>query len=415
MKKLLLILLFVLVFPLGAKAHVSVSGDEDYVPPHGEEKATIYFNEQCHGCSDYLFNKLAPYLEKRGYEIRWQDYIEDPAIRTIMRFKAEQIKLPLYLQSHIMVYLEPTGTILGGHLPLSLVDEVMDRDESIYPSPLVIIQDEMVNFEKDDLSKFNYQVYSPNYGVQEFRLDQSLEEYLSWYQNNEGKEIKLTDKSMWLLVLSSGFIDGLNPCAFGVLFLFISLLLALRRTRKKIIITAGTYIVGIYVAYLLIGFGLVGAISIIPSHHFAAKLSALIMAVLGIGGLLSYFGVINLKYHLPMVSKDWIGKYMNKGTVIAALVAGFLVGLCTFPCSGGIYVGIVTMLSASTTFWPGFWFMILYNVMFILPLVIILILGTNVIIVEKMQKLKNVYGSKFGLLNALLMIALSLLLFLWFS
>ena len=36
------------------------------------------------------------------------------------------------------------------------------------------------------------------------------------------------------------------------------------------------------------------------------------------------------------------------------MAAGLLVGLCTFPCSGGIYVSIITLLNAKRR-WPGGW------------------------------------------------------------
>jgi cytochrome c biogenesis protein CcdA len=53
-------------------------------------------------------------------------------------------------------------------------------------------------------------------------------------------------------------------------------------------------------------------------------------------------------------------------------VDGFLVGLCTFPCSGGIYIAIIGLLASQTTYLRGVSYLGLYNLAFIAPLLIIL-------------------------------------------
>ena len=53
------------------------------------------------------------------------------------------------------------------------------------------------------------------------------------------------------LILSTGFLDGINPCAIGVLLLFIAFLYTIRRTRKNIIWMGVIYIAAIYIAYIV--------------------------------------------------------------------------------------------------------------------------------------------------------------------
>jgi cytochrome c biogenesis protein CcdA len=59
------------------------------------------------------------------------------------------------------------------------------------------------------------------------------------------------------------------------------------------------------------------------------------------------------------------------------IVAAFLVGLCSVPCSGGIYVAITALLASKTTFFTGFLYLLLYNLMFVMPLIILLALSSN--------------------------------------
>ncbi len=61
----------------------------------------------------------------------------------------------------------------------------------------------------------------------------------------------------------------------------------------------------------------------------------------------------------------------------AVFVTGVLVGLCTVPCTGGIYLGILALLSAQGSATGGVSLLILYNVMFVLPLVAVLTLVTS--------------------------------------
>jgi cytochrome c-type biogenesis protein len=57
--------------------------------------------------------------------------------------------------------------------------------------------------------------------------------------------------------------------------------------------------------------------------------------------------------------------------------AGILVGLCTVPCAGSVYLGVLALLSSRGTFFEGLGYLVIYNLVFILPLVIILGLASS--------------------------------------
>jgi cytochrome c biogenesis protein CcdA len=58
------------------------------------------------------------------------------------------------------------------------------------------------------------------------------------------------------------------------------------------------------------------------------------------------------------------------------LVLGGLVGLCTVPCSGAVYLAVLSLLALQTSFIQAYVYLILYNLAFILPLVAILVLAS---------------------------------------
>ncbi|MBU3923707.1 MAG: hypothetical protein KJ592_02215, partial [Nanoarchaeota archaeon] len=76
---------------------------------------------------------------------------------------------------------------------------------------------------------------------------------------------------------------------------------------------------------------------------------------------------ISLK--IPVGAKPTIEKYVRKGTLISLIVLGALVALVELPCTGGIYLAILSLISESGV--VGVWYLVLYNFIFVLPLILI--------------------------------------------
>ena len=180
------------------------------------------------------------------------------------------------------------------------------------------------------------------------------------------------------LVAITGFLDGIHPCAIAILIFFIALLLTLKRGVKNIMYLGLIYIVVIFLTYLAIGVGLLSGIMLFGQHHFFAKLGSWLLILLGLLALKEYF-LPELKFGVKLTKAphEKIKAYLAKATLPTVVVAAFLVGLCSVPCSGGIYAAITALLASKTTFLVGFSYLLLYNLMFVAPLVILLALSTN--------------------------------------
>jgi cytochrome c-type biogenesis protein len=63
---------------------------------------------------------------------------------------------------------------------------------------------------------------------------------------------------------------------------------------------------------------------------------------------------------------------MERGGLAGMLLAGVLVGICTVPCSGAMYLQITAVLHASGGGATGIALLALYNIAFIAPLLILL-------------------------------------------
>jgi cytochrome c biogenesis protein CcdA len=187
-------------------------------------------------------------------------------------------------------------------------------------------------------------------------------------------------------VLLAGFLDGINPCAFTVLLLFITALLATVQTgdtnqksmRLRIIGMGAIFIGAIFITYLTLGVGLLKSVDIFFEQHLAARIGALLAILFGLWMLKDYFlPDTGLRLQAPGKIGSIARNSARKATFPALLAGGFLIGLCTVPCSGAVYLGVLSLLAAQPTALQGYGYLVLYNVIFVLPLVILLVAASS--------------------------------------
>lgn len=402
---------------------------------HGDvagAKAMIYYNEACAACAVHVNTDLPALLNEHGVsEIIKKDYISQQGARAEMNQLLTQYKIPIDLQSHIMAFVGDPSTgsgrvyILGGHVPNSIVEDLFSEELSHKFKLIVVSQDEM-HADAKEYKIFAIPSYANNFvgEPKTYPISTPVSEYFKYLDDNKS-QFSLSDKvggqtekyrSLLPVVVVSGFLDGINPCAFAVLLLFIAFLFSLKRTRVNIWKMGVIYIAAIFLAYVLIGFGIMKALVFTNSPHLMAKLGAWLVVILGIVNIIGLvFPKFPIKFRIPMFSKETLRNWITKATMPAAFVAGFLVGLCTFPCSGGIYVAIIGLLAAKTTYFTGVGYLLLYNLMFVMPLVIMLALAGNKKAVEKMTKWEQAETKHMRIISAGVMLLLGLVILVWFT
>ncbi|HJW83377.1 MAG TPA: cytochrome c biogenesis protein CcdA [Anaerolineae bacterium] len=186
-------------------------------------------------------------------------------------------------------------------------------------------------------------------------------------------------------VLVAGVVDGINPCAFTVLLLFITALTTLQvgegnvtRLRARMLGMGGIYIAAVFLTYLTLGVGLLKSLDFFTRQHVPARFGALLAILFGLWMLKDYF-LPESGWRLQAPARvGLIARQMAKrATFPALIVGGFLIGLCTVPCSGAVYLGVLSLLALQPTALLGYGYLVLYNVVFILPLVVILIAASS--------------------------------------
>lgn len=224
----------------------------------------------------------------------------------------------------------------------------------------------------------------------------------------------LSNKGAWLLplVLVSALLDSVHPCSFSILLITIAFLFGMQLTRKKILQIGGTYIAGIFSAYLLIGLGILKVLHLFDTPHFMGKLGATLLIVFGVINIINeFFPRFPIKLKIPNVSHTAMGRLMEKASFPAAFGLGLLVGICQFPCMGGPYLMVIGLLRDQVTYFSGFGYLVLYNLILIIPLVAVLWITADKTIVDKVREWKksNMKGLKFW--AGLAMIIIGILIF----
>lgn len=214
------------------------------------------------------------------------------------------------------------------------------------------------------------------------------------------------------LVSLSALIDSINPCAFSVLLLTVAFLVSLAASRTSIIRIGASYIVGIFATYLLIGLGILQALHLFNTPHFMGKVGAGLLIVLGLINLLNeFFPAFPVKLRIPQAAHAAMATLMARASLPAAFFLGALVGLCEFPCTGGPYLMVLGLLHDQQTFATGFWYLVWYNVLFVLPLVAVLALASDAMLLGKLQEWRRENLRRTRIVGGLIMVALGLLIF----
>lgn len=226
--------------------------------------------------------------------------------------------------------------------------------------------------------------------------------------------LNLSGGGGWLLPLVgvAALIDSINPCAFGVLLLTIAFLFSVGQSRVRILKIGITYIVGIFSVYILIGLGILQVLHLFNTPHFMAKVGAVLIMVFGGLNLLSeFFPSFPLKFAIPQSAHKKIAELMNKASFPTAFLLGVLVGLCEFPCTGGPYLMILGLLHDQGTYLIGTGYLLLYNLIFVSPLVVILLIASDSVLLEKVGLWKKSKMKNMRLWSGVAMIILGLLMF----
>ena len=171
-------------------------------------------------------------------------------------------------------------------------------------------------------------------------------------------------------VLLAAAADSVNPCTFAVLVLLLGTLIVAGRKGKTLQIGIA-FILTIYVAYVLMGIGIFSAIqSAGVQRPFMIGVSILAILV-GLWNMKDYFAYGKwFSIEVPSRWKPLLTRLTSSVVSIpGAIVVGLLDSFLLLPCTSGPYIAILALLSKTTSRATGMAYLLLYNVIFVLPLI----------------------------------------------
>ena len=231
------------------------------------------------------------------------------------------------------------------------------------------------------------------------------------------------------VILGAGFLDGFNPCAFGVLILFATFALGLAAREsvasggpstaaasRRVLGLGSLFVAGVLVTYFLLGLGMLSAIvtaTNFGSSHLPSRVAALIAIGMGIWMLRdALLPDARLQLAAPHALHGRMRSWARTSSPVALIGGGVLIGLCTVPCSGAVYLGVVAFLGAGGSVAAGLGGLVLYNVAYITPLVLLLVLASRPGVIRTINRwhLEHAGGTKLMLAGVVLVMGFAILL-----
>lgn len=176
-------------------------------------------------------------------------------------------------------------------------------------------------------------------------------------------------------VVTTALIDSINPCAIGVLILLVSIMVVFK-TKKEMLYYGFMYVFAVFLTYILAGFGILYFLSSIPLY-ISEYISILVGSLIIIAGLIEikdffWYGQ-GITLAIPPERAKQIHDMTKKITLPGVLFLGAFVAGVELPCTGAPYLAILLLLSQNFNF-AAFLMLVLYNIIFVLPLIAILLM-----------------------------------------
>lgn len=210
------------------------------------------------------------------------------------------------------------------------------------------------------------------------------------------------------ILIGAAAIDAINPCAFGVLIFLCTYLLKTAKKPGLLLRNGLIYILAVFLTYMAAGLLLLDVIQKLGT--------ASVWTYVIIGILVIIAGLIEVKdyffygkwFSLTIFPSEAqrIKEYAAHfgSTWYAAFGLGVFVALVELPCTGAVYLAILAMMSAAGATFGNVTMLILYNIIFVLPLFVILYLFSIGVKSDKFEEFREKHKGLMRLLTGLLLI-----------
>ncbi len=226
-------------------------------------------------------------------------------------------------------------------------------------------------------------------------------------------------------VISAALLDSINPCAIATLLFLISYLSLVGRKGRELIIVGGAFAAGVFVTYLVIGLGL---LHLVMAADAIRVVRVILYGVFGVAtavfGVLSAVDAVKshrgkheeMKLQLPRFLKREIHRAIRTGVRVrrfaaGAAVTGVVISVFEFTCTGQVYLPtIALMVKDAELKTRAVSLLVLYNIIFVLPLIVIFVAARYGMGSSRMEKFARSHMALVKALTAVLFLVLAFFL-----
>ncbi len=224
-----------------------------------------------------------------------------------------------------------------------------------------------------------------------------------------------------LTVIGAGLIDGLNPCAFATIVFFISYLSFVGRSRRDLLLTGGAFTTGVFLTYLLVGFGALRFLQAVSGLAAVGRVVYGLMAVLClVFATLSVHDAWQarrskpeaMRLRLPKPLQRRVHRVIRENTsrpafVGMAAVTGLVVSVLELACTGQVYLPtILFVLGRPELRLQAVSYLVLYNLVFVLPLIVVFVVAALGAGSARLAVLMQKHTARVKLLTAVVFVVL---------
>ncbi|WP_457751968.1 cytochrome c biogenesis protein CcdA [Thermococcus sp.] len=196
--------------------------------------------------------------------------------------------------------------------------------------------------------------------------------------------------------------DSINPCTFVIYTMLLIALSVKEISRRRLYIIGSSFVLAIYISYYLLGLGLVYLTGKLPT--WLAGVAAVVFGI--------YTVITGLMEKSRIADKKGVRKriFSSDATAIGAFTLGVIVSTTLLPCSAASYL-VYTMLISKAGTALAIILLALYNVIFVLPLVVILLAMGSVSDSKKFSQAMVRHSRELSIIAGFLLIVIGIWVF----
>jgi cytochrome c biogenesis protein CcdA len=228
----------------------------------------------------------------------------------------------------------------------------------------------------------------------------------------------VSGQSLTPVIIGGALLDSINPCVIGVLILLLTVL-SRSKERGRILTNGAVYTMGVYATYLIGGLTLLRFFDLVAGVRILAQ-----VLYMAIGTFVLFAGFLEVKdffwygrwfsLAIPKKAVGYIEEKVQKthASLLAAFSFGVMVTLIELPCTGAPYLAVLTIMNQATLpFTQALGLLLLYNLIFIAPLLFIIYLSYTGVKSKQLESWRKEHRGLLRLLMGFLLLGLGVFIY----